>query len=338
MWNIVGGGSHAVKRWPGGSVAGKEVPLLQRVISPSVRRLSLMAGLVALCVLVAACAPGAVPGVQAPTFQLQSGGSRILRFDPPGVLGDGGLVMQVTLRTSNPNPVGLRLSSLDGELFLGGVLATRISFLGGVDLPARGSSDLRLEATVPLARIPELLGVLGNAVAGAPLTYQVDAAVGVELLGVATRFPSLTLARGEVRQTDLLPAAPRVRFDAAASGVRELRLDRLTLGLAIEIENTGPLGYLLRAPDARLILGGREVATLSMGGTPVPAFGRASWVQEVHVSPVALGAALLGQVQALAAGGSVSLDVALSGRWQLDLGLLGQRSLDPGTLVSGQLR
>lgn len=309
----------------------------QRVVLPSVRRSLMLTGLL-LAVLVAACAPGAVPGVQAPTFQLRSEGSRVLRFDPPGVLEGGGLVVQVTLRSHNPNPVGVRLSSLEGELYLGGVLATGVAFVGGVDLPARGSSDLRLEATVPLARVPELLGVLGNALAGAAISYQVDAAVGVELLGVATRFPSLTLARGEVRQADLLPAAPRVRFDAAASGIRELRLDRLTLGLALEIENSGPLGYLLRAPDARLILGGREVATLSMAGTPVPAHGRATWVQEVQVSTVTLGAALLSQVQALAAGGAVSLDVAMEGRWRMDLGLLGQRNLDPGTLVSGQLR
>ena len=51
-----------------------------------------------------------------------------------------------------------------------------------------------------------------------PLAYRVDAAVGVEVLGVATRFPPVTLARGEVRQPDLLPVAPRVAFEPALTG------------------------------------------------------------------------------------------------------------------------
>jgi len=285
----------------------------------------------------ASCVPGAAPALGAPTFRLRADETRIVRLDPPGAIGDGALVVRVALRASNPNPVGVRLEALDGDLYLGGVAASGLSFVGGVDLPARGESDLTLEVAVPLARLGALTTVLGDAVAGRPVAYRVDAAVSVALLGVPTRFPTVTVARGEVRQADLVPAVPRVRFDTTATGVREARFDRVTLAIGLVVDNPGPLGYVLRAPDARLRLGGREVASIALPATTVPAGASVTSVQEVVVNPVALGVALATQLQTLAGGGAAAVDAVIVGRWELDFGVLGRWSSPAGELVAGRV-
>lgn len=303
--------------------------------SPSARLVAVLTAALVVASL-ASCLPGAAPTLGAPTFRLRGDDTRIVRLDPPGAL-DGALVVRVALRVANPNPLGVRLEALDGGLFLGGVAAGGLSFVGGLELPARGESDLTIDVTVPLDRIASLSTVLGDAVAGRPVAYRVDAAVEVALLGVPTRFPSVTVARGELRQADLVPAAPRVRFDAASTGVREARFDRVTLAFGLVIDNPGPLGFVLRAPDARLRLGGREVATIALPATSVPAGATVTSLQEVVVNPVALGVSLATQLQTLAGGGAAAVDAIIVGRWELDLGILGRWSSPTSDLVVGRV-
>jgi hypothetical protein len=299
-----------------------------------------LATAVAAALLVASlgsCLPGAAPALGAPAFRLRADDTRIVRLDPPGALGDGALVVRVALRASNPNPVGVRLESFDGELWLGGVAAGGLSFVGGIELPARGEADVALEVAVPPERIGALATVLGDAVAGRPVLYRVDAAMEIAPLGATTRFPAVIVARGEVRQPDLVPAAPRVRFDPASTGVREARFDRVTLAIGLVIDNPGPLGFVLRAPDARLRLGGREVASIAWPATAVPAGSTVTSAQEVVVNPVALGVALATQLQTLASGGAAAVDAVIVGRWELDLGIVGRWSSPTGDLVIGSV-
>lgn len=291
---------------------------------------------VAIAALVA-CVPGAEPALAAPTFRLVPDASRIVRLDPPGAFSEGGLLVRVALRATNPNPIGLRLSELEGDLWLSGVPAAGLRFVDGLELPPRGAADLVVEVSVPLSRLDALLGPLADAVAGRPLAYRVDAVVGVEVLGVPTRFPAVTIARGEVRQADLVPAAPRVSFDPATTGVRDVRFDRITLAIGLIVDNPGPLGFVLRAPDARLRLGEREVASVGVPAVQVAARSSATWVQEVVVNPVALGVALATQLQGVAAGGAAAIDIALLGSWELDLGVLGRWNAPAGLLVSGRV-
>lgn len=305
-------------------------------VTHAARRLASTVALAAVVALVA-CVPGAEPVLAAPTFGLVPDGSRVLRLDPPGAFSEGGLLVRVALRATNPNPIGLRLAELEGDLWLGGVPAAGLRFVGGIDLPPRGSADLAVEVSVPLARLDDLVGPLADAVGGRPLAYRVDAAVGVDVLGVPTRFPAVTIARGEVRQADLVPAAPRVAFDPATTGVREARFDRITLSIGLIVDNPGPLGFVLRAPDARLRLGDREVASVGVPAIRVPARSSATWAQEVVVSPVALGVALATQLQAVAAGGAAALDIAILGSWEVDLGVLGRWNAPPGLLASGRV-
>ena len=295
---------------------------------------SLAAGAIAALV---ACLPGTEPVLAAPTFRLVPDASRIVRLDPPGAFSEGGMLVRVALRATNPNPIGVRLAELEGDLWLGGVAAAGLRFVDGLDLPPRGAADLVVEIAVPLGRLDGLVLPLTDAVAGRPLAYRVDAVVGVEVLGVPTRFPTMTIARGEVRQADLLPAAPRVSFDPATTGVKEARFDRVTLSIGLIIDNPGPLGFILRAPDARLRLGDREVASVGVPAVRVAARSSATWAQEVVVSPVALGVVLATQLQSAATGGAAAIDIAILGSWELDLGVLGRWNAPEGLLAFGRV-
>ena len=287
--------------------------------------------------LLVACVPGAEPALAAPTFRLVPDASRIVRLDPPGAFSEGGMLVRVALRATNPNPIGVRLATLEGDLWLNGVPAAGLRFVDGLDLPPRAAADLAVEVAVPLGRLDDLLGPLSDAVAGRPLAYRVDAVVGIDVLGVPTRFPAVTIARGEVRQADLLPAVPRVAFDPAATGVMEARFDRVTLAVGLIVDNPGPLGFVLRAPDARLRLGDREVASLGVPAVRVAARSSATWSQQIVVSPLALGVGLATQLQSVATGGAAAIDIALLGSWELDLGVLGRWNAPPGVLVSGRV-
>ena len=291
---------------------------------------------VAIAALVA-CLPGTEPVLAAPTFRLVPDASRIVRLEPPGAFSEGGMLVRVALRATNPNPIGVRLAELEGDLWLGGVAAAGLRFVDGLDLPPRGAADLVVEIAVPLGRLDGLVLPLTDAVAGRPLAYRVDAVVGVEVLGVPTRFPTMTIARGEVRQADLLPAAPRVSFDPATTGVKEARFDRVTLSIGLIIDNPGPLGFILRAPDARLRLGDREVASVGVPAVRVAARSSATWTQEVVVSPVALGVVLATQLQSVATGGAAAIDIAILGSWELDLGVLGRWNAPEGLLAFGRV-
>jgi hypothetical protein len=271
--------------------------------------------------------------VGAPTFRLVPGASGVQRLD---LTADGArLIVRTTLLATNPNPVGLRLASLDGALVLRGVPAADVRFVGGVDLPAQGSSELVLDVAVPLPGASGLVDAALALVGGAPVAYRLEAAVGIDLFGVRTAFPRTTLLQGDLEGPPLAAAAPRLRWAPEAAGLVGLRGGRIVVALAFDVENPGPLSYRAGVPDAALRIDGREVARLSVDPVVVPAGGRVRWTQEVGLDPLALGAGLAARLTAGALTGPV--EVALAGGWSLDLGPLGRVALPPGALGGGLL-
>lgn len=284
----------------------------------------------ALLVLVA-CAPAAEGALGPPTFRLVPQDSGFVRVDVAAV-GVPGATFRAVLDVTNPNPVPLRLALVEGDLTLADSVHVRARFTEGIDLPARGQGRVVLDVTVPTDALPPLAGVLADALQGGPVAYRLDAEVGIEIVGVVRRFPRATVVAGEVR-SDLTLATPRLRYDPAASGVRSVAFDRVVFELAFTLENPGPVGMLVRAPDVRFGLGGRDVAALAFGATPLPAGGSARLVQEVIVNPTQLGAAVIAELTRLAAGQPASLRLTLTGAWDLEVpGVLARRT-EPGRLL-----
>jgi LEA14-like dessication related protein len=292
----------------------------------------MVATALAIAVILSACAPGARM-LSAPTFAVDQAGSGFVRIDPPGV-GDGSALFRVALRVTNPNPFGLKLAALDGDLFFNDARAAALSFRGGLDVPANGTAPLLLDVRVPLGAAPALLQSIASLVGGSSVRYRLESAVSVDLLGTVQRFPHFTLATGEL-SNPLVLSAPRLTL--VSGSLRFESVSSVALSLELSVTNPGIVGYRVSAPSLVLRVGGADAATASLGATDVPALGSATTSLTFRFDPLSLGTAVATQVQAASAGvGTVSF--ALVGGWSLDAPGLAGLSLEPSTLLQEALR
>lgn len=295
------------------------------------RRVLPLASLLLVLVL-GACAPGARM-LAAPTFAIDPAGSGFVRIDPPGV-GDGTALIRVNLRVTNPNPFGLKLAALDGDLFVNDTRAAALSFRGGLDVPANGTAPLLLDIRVPLGAAPVLLESLAGLIGGSPLRYRLDSAVAVDLLGTVQSFPRFTLARGELTNPLVLNAP---RLELTGSSLRFESVSSVVLSLDLEVTNPGVIGYRVSAPDVVLRVAGATAGSAGLQTLEVPALGTARTSLTFRFDPLALGPALAAQVQAASAGAG-GLSVGLTGGWSLDAPGLANLAFEPATLLQTSLR
>ncbi len=281
--------------------------------------------------LLSSCAPGARM-LSAPTFALDARGSGFVRIDPPGV-GDGSALFRLALVAQNPNPFALRLSALEGDLVLQDVRAAAVSFRGGLELPASGSSRLVVDVRVPLAAAPALLESLANVLGGARARYRVEASVAVEVLGTTQPFPRFTLVEGSL-DTGLALVAPSVALGSAA--LRVEGLTSIAVDMELNVTNPGPIGYLLSSPQLVLQVGGQDAAVASLEPVPVPANGSAAATLTFRFDPLRLGPALAEQVRSAAAG--AGLAVTLRGGWGLNAAGIATLDLSPTRLLEAVVR
>ena len=293
---------------------------------------SLAGVMLAIIVLLCACAPGARM-LAAPTFTIDQAASGFVRIDPPGV-GDGSALFRVALRVTNPNPFGLKLAALDGDLFIDDARAAALSFRGGLDLPGSGTTQLLLDVRVPLGAAPALLETIAGLVGGSPVRYRLDSAVAVDLLGTVQSFPRFTLASGELTNP-LMISAPRLAL--VGSSLRFESVSSVVLVLELSVTNPGIIGYRVSSPAVVLRVAGADAATAGLAATDVPAMGASTTTLTFRFDPLALGPALAAQVQAASAGVG-GLSFALVGGWSLDAPGLAGLALEPANLLQDALR
>lgn len=282
---------------------------------------------------ISSCAPAAAL-FSAPTFSFVAEGSGLEQLEPPGV-GSGEAVFVMNLIATNPNPVGLRLAGLDFDLAINERRVASSSFRGEVELPAGGSSSMTLEVRVPLRAGAPLLGDLVRLIEGAATRYELSGTVTADAYGSRQRLPRAVLASGEVRQP-LTLALPEIRIDSAASGVRDLSVNRAVLEVGLELVNRGPLGYLVEVPDVALVVAGTRVAAGGVVSEPVPPFARSRTSLVFEVDLLAVAPLVASQFAALAAGGS--LEVAVTGRPRLEVPGITTREFPRDHLAQGLLR
>ena len=283
-----------------------------------------------LTVLLNACVPGVDNFVRAPTFKLLTQDSGLVRLNPPGV-GSPSATFLFNLEVQNPNSFGLSLAGLDFDLFVNGKRSVRSSFAEGFTLAANGSTRLPLEVDVPLERGLSLLADLAGLIIGEPTRYQIDGTIAVEVLGTRQTLPSATLVAGTITQPVRL-AAPEIRFVPERSGLRDVGLTRATLGVELELSNPTPLGYVFRAPELDMRLGGARVGVGRAVTQVLPAGGSAPLSLQIDFNPVTLAS----QLATLQTGRG--LEFALVGGFALDLPGILDRDFAAQNLVSGLLR
>jgi hypothetical protein len=153
--------------------------------------------------LLTACATLGGLGIQAPSFRVASDQAAELTLLGPSLQRPlGGASLRLYALVENPNPVGITLSSLAGNLSLEGYDAAEAEFPLGVPLQPGGSAVVPLDIAISFANLPGLADVLGRAVSAGAVAYALrgTASVDAGVLGQPT-FGPMTLLQGSVRTT-----------------------------------------------------------------------------------------------------------------------------------------
>lgn len=156
--------------------------------------------LIAAAVL-SGCASLGGLGIQAPRFEAASGHQAELRLVGPSMQRPmGGAAIRLYARVSNPNPMGLTLSMLAGNLALEGVQAAQVELPLGLPLPAARDTVIPLDIIVGFSELPGLADVVTRALTRGTMSYNLNGTVGVDagVLGRPT-FGPMTLLQGNLQ-------------------------------------------------------------------------------------------------------------------------------------------
>ncbi len=139
--------------------------------------------------------------IEAPRFEVDESRTPELRLQPPTAgLPTGGAVLRLWARVENPNPMGINLSRVAGDLYLQESRATGVDFPLGIPLRAGEVTVVPMEIHLDFSELPGLADTAMRALTGAPLAYRLDGTVGIDAGPFGTpSFGPMTLLAGDVR-------------------------------------------------------------------------------------------------------------------------------------------
>jgi len=153
-----------------------------------------------LALALAACASlGQI--VQPPVFSAADGRTAELRLLPPSTSRPlGGAAIRIWGRVQNPNPFGLTLSHLAGNLLLEGERAADLDLPLGLPVPAQRDTVFPLDLNISFSDLPDLASALRDVITRNQVAYRVVGTATVDRgpLGDAS-FGPYTLLNGELR-------------------------------------------------------------------------------------------------------------------------------------------
>src|SRR5687768_7767229 len=118
--------------------------------------------------------------IQAPRFSPVEGrDAEIVLRGPSRDFPLGGAAVRLHARILNPNPFGLRLSTLVGDLYLDGSRAAAVDLPLGVSLVANDVAEIPIDLVIGFSDVPRLAQVVGRAFGGDQLDYRLDGRIGV---------------------------------------------------------------------------------------------------------------------------------------------------------------
>ncbi len=92
----------------------------------------------------------------------------------------GGAAVRLWTRISNPNLVGVTLSTLRAEVSFDGTRAATGDFPLGLPLAAGGESDVPLDLSIDFADLPGLADVLRRTIVSQQVPYEVNGSFSIE--------------------------------------------------------------------------------------------------------------------------------------------------------------
>lgn len=148
--------------------------------------------LVAAATLAASCAT-LRNVVQPPEFSVASGRQAEIR---PSL---SGATVRLWARVHNPNPLGMTLARLSGNLFLESTRAANVDFPLGMPLLANQDTVVPIDVSIRWADLPGLADVASRLLTRSSIGYRLDGTVTVDagVLGQPSFGPN-TLLRGDL--------------------------------------------------------------------------------------------------------------------------------------------
>ena len=155
----------------------------------------------AIALALAACATvSQIVQLQPPRFQPAEGTRSELRLlGPPTQRPLGGAAVRIWSRVENPNPFGLTLTNVTGNLILEDAHAAAVELPLGLPLRANQDTVIPIDIAISFADVPSLADAAVRLLTGQSARYRLDGSFGVDAgpLGTPTFGPT-TLLRGEL--------------------------------------------------------------------------------------------------------------------------------------------
>ena len=139
--------------------------------------------------------------LQAPRFAVARGNQPQIQLMGPSAQHPlGGVSVRLWAEVANPNPIGVVLSSLQGNLALEGVRAADVSFPLGLPLGPSQETVIPLDISVGFSQLPRLAGIVQTAFTRGTVGYRLDGTLGVDagMLGRPS-FGPMTLLQGNIQ-------------------------------------------------------------------------------------------------------------------------------------------
>lgn len=165
-----------------------------------------------------------------------------------------GLTLDTRWQLDNPNGVGLSIAALDYAVFVDGRRVVAGAPPLGLQVAARGTTELTFPATVRFLELaPALEAVLSRDTA----TVRVEGTVGLDTPVGRVGVPLAA------EQAFELPKLPQVEFGSPRLG--QLTLAGATVEFPLSVLNRTSYPLLLQGLSGRVSLGGAELGSLATG-------------------------------------------------------------------------
>jgi LEA14-like dessication related protein len=163
-----------------------------------------------------------------------------------------GATVNVVTTVTNPNGVGLSLTDVDYRLSVDGHAVATGKPPGGLEIPAHGTADVTLPATV---RFSDLGAALNTVLGKDKARYRADGTLGLNTPIGVVRLPF------SHEESFDLPKVPAIALGTPR--LTRIGLDRATVELPLTLTNRGSYPLPLDALTAGVRIGGAQVGEVS---------------------------------------------------------------------------
>lgn len=196
--------------------------------------------------------------------------------------------VEATFAIRNPNAIGLKLDGLDWAFSLDGQQVFDGKFPTGLQLPANGTTLLKVPITVPFRAIPSLFTTFRSK-SEAPYSVKARATV-------RTPIGALALPLG---WEGMLPVPKLPTVSLGTARVENLTLTGARIMMQFAVENPNTFALPLEALGGQVKVAGQQVAGLSLAKSQPLSAGQTTAVQmPIDISFASVGFAVANALSA----------------------------------------